>query len=74
MNKLEKLEQDVKDAKKAAKKAAWDAAQTAYAADASYNAASDIARGASEVAEYTYDAFELAKKALKEYLEGQANE
>ena len=73
MNKLEKLQQDVKDALDAAKETAWVATQAAYDADASYDAA-EIARDASEVAEYIYDAFELAKKTLNDYLENQANE
>ena len=87
MNKLEKLEQDVKDAQAvyAASEVvyddAWDAVAVAYEEacdDAFYGdnygsafAASLTAGYAAAVAEV---AFKLAKKKLNYYLEGQANE
>jgi hypothetical protein len=64
MNKLEKLQQDVEDAGAAFCRA--DVLASAVDADA-YDAACDVAY-------VKYLAVKLAKKALTEYLEDQANE
>ena len=88
MNKLEKLEQDVKDAQAvyAASEVVYANSQEAVAVayeeawdvDVYVDEAYDAAFAASDIAECAYDAaetaFELAKKALTEYLEGQAND